>query len=193
MQQTNMVRMNPMEATTVRVIPPALVRLMFTMGNFSHRVPSLFGLVSGSHAVQLVDPISALMVPWGHLTQSQQHGEVVSFSVPGTHSVEQKDTGVDRVFQRKCDVLILSLGVLSLFQVPIVTFLRRASVAGERWTFMMLYEAEKGSPNLSTRTFPVKPSKLTLLRYFCRSRPLIGWWTEGQLPAFRRPCLSLQR
>ena len=63
MRQTNMVRMNPMEATTVRVIPPAVVRLMFTIGNFSHLVPSLFGLVSGSHAVQLLDPISALMVP----------------------------------------------------------------------------------------------------------------------------------
>ena len=109
--------------------------------------------------------------------------------MPGRHSVEQEDTEVDSVFQRKFDVFILSLGVLSLFQVPIVTFLRRVSVAGESWMFMILYKAEKGSSNLSNRTFPVKPSKLTLLRYFCRSRLLIVEW----LSSFRKPCSSVQR
>ena len=36
--------------------------VIFEMGSFSHLVPSLLDAVSGSHAVQPVDPISVLMV-----------------------------------------------------------------------------------------------------------------------------------
>ena len=60
MPQANVVRINPMEATTDKIIPAGM---MFNLGSFSHLVPSLFGFVSGSHALQLLDPNSALTDP----------------------------------------------------------------------------------------------------------------------------------
>ena len=63
MPQANMVRINPIEATTVVIIPAGIVGVMFNLGSFSHLVPSLFGFVSGSHALQLLDPKSALTDP----------------------------------------------------------------------------------------------------------------------------------
>ena len=59
--------------------------------------------------------------------QSQQYGEVISILVPGKHSDEQNDAGVDRFFQRKCNVFILSSGVMCLFHIPTSTFLRYVS------------------------------------------------------------------
>lgn len=161
-----------MEEIPARMIPTVVGSLMLTTGNFSHSVRSSFGFASDSHFVQLSDPFLALIVPCGHLMQSQQHGKVISFLVPGKHSDEQKDTGFENLFHRKSDVFSLSLGIAFLSQVPTCTFLRYLSVADERWKFKMLYDADKASPNLSNCTFPVKPSKLTFLRYFCRSCPL---------------------
>lgn len=39
----------------------------------------LFDFVTGSHLAQEEDPIAMLIVPCGHLIQSQQHGAVISF------------------------------------------------------------------------------------------------------------------
>ena len=63
MPQANVVRINPMEATTDKIIPAGMMGVMFNLGSFSHLVPSLFGFVSGSHALQLLDPKSALTDP----------------------------------------------------------------------------------------------------------------------------------
>ena len=41
----------------------------------------LFDFVTGSHLAQQEDPIFMLIVPCGHLIQSQQHGAVISFWV----------------------------------------------------------------------------------------------------------------
>ena len=60
MPQAKMVRINPMEATTVVINPAGIVGVMFSLGSFSHLLPSLLGFVSGSHALQLLDPNSAL-------------------------------------------------------------------------------------------------------------------------------------
>ena len=48
--------------TIIMVIPLAVLRVSY----LTHLVPSLLDAVSGSHAVQPVDPISVLTVPWGH-------------------------------------------------------------------------------------------------------------------------------
>lgn len=58
----------------------------------------LFDFVSGSHLAQQEDPIAMLIVPCGQLIQSQQHGAVISFWVPGEHFDERKDNGLLRVF-----------------------------------------------------------------------------------------------
>ena len=65
MPQTNNVRINPMEAINYYYGNPrgGFESVIFEMGCFSHLVPSLLDAVSGSHAVQPVDPISVLMVP----------------------------------------------------------------------------------------------------------------------------------
>ena len=86
--------------------------------------------------------------------------------MPGKHSDEKNDTGVDRFFQRKCNVFILSSGVMSLFRNPTLTFLRYVSLADELWKFLMMYEADERSATLSIRTFPVKPSKPTFVDIF---------------------------
>ena len=44
------------------VIPVAVLRVIFEIGSFAHLVPCLLDAVSGSHAVQPVDPITVLMV-----------------------------------------------------------------------------------------------------------------------------------
>ena len=72
------------------LIPVALVSVMLMTGNFSHLMRPLFGFVSVSHAMQLLDPSSVLIVPCGQSIQSQQHGVVIAFLVPGRHSEEQK-------------------------------------------------------------------------------------------------------
>lgn len=66
----------------------------------------LFDFVIGSHLAQQEDTIAMLIVPYGHLIQSQQHGAVISFWVPGEHFVEQKDTGLLRVFQSKLETFL---------------------------------------------------------------------------------------
>ena len=63
MPQANLVRITPMEATTVVIITAGIVGVMFNVGSFSHLVPSLFGFVPGSLALKLLDPNSALTDP----------------------------------------------------------------------------------------------------------------------------------
>ena len=116
-----------MIATIITLIPVADVIPMLMVGKCSHIVRSLFGFVSASHSLQLFDPISLLIVPCGHVIQSQQHGVLGAFIVPGRHSDAQKATGPDKLFtkglQRKLVVFILSLGLASLSQTPTRTFL----------------------------------------------------------------------
>ena len=57
MPQTNNVRIIPTEATNVIVIPVAVVKVILTIVNFSHQVCPSFDFVSGSHFVQVVDPM----------------------------------------------------------------------------------------------------------------------------------------
>ena len=49
-------RINPIEATTVIVIPVTVVKVMLTTGNPPHPACLLFDFVSGSLFVQVVDP-----------------------------------------------------------------------------------------------------------------------------------------
>ena len=49
-------RINPIEATTVIVIPVTVVKVMLTTGNFPYPALLLFDFVFGSHFVQVVDP-----------------------------------------------------------------------------------------------------------------------------------------
>ena len=189
MPQTSDVRIKPIEATTVIAIPEAVVYVMLATGSFSHILCFSFDFVSGSHFVQLVDPLFVLIVPCGHLIHSQQHGEVISLLVPGKHSDEQKDKGVEKFFHSNLDIFIFSFGVASLFQAPIQIFWRALPVVESSWKFMMSYEALKGSPNLSNRTLPVQPSKLIFLRYFFRSLPLTFGLIEGQVLLSPEPCM----
>lgn len=78
---------------------------------------------------------------------------MISILVPGKHSDEQNDTAVDRFLECKCNVFILSSGVMSLFHIPTSTFLRYVSLADEIWKFLMMYEA-------------VEPSKSTFVDIF---------------------------
>ena len=149
MPQTNNVRIIPTKATNVIVIPVAVVKVMLTIGNFSHPVCPSFDFVSGSQFVQVVDPMSVLMVPGRHFLHSQQHGSVISFLVPGKHSEEQNENGVERLFHCNPETFKLSLGVPSLSQTPIRIFLRAPSVVDLLRKFIMSYEADKGSPNMS--------------------------------------------
>ena len=66
----------------------------------------LFDCVIGSHLAQQEDPIAMLIVPCGHLIQSQQHGPVISFWIPGEHFDERKDSGLLRVFHRKLETFL---------------------------------------------------------------------------------------
>ena len=78
-----------------------------------------FDFVSGSHSMQRVDPILVLIVPCGHFMQSQQHGVVGAFIVPGKHLDSQKDSGVERKeFHRKPEASTWSFGVVSMSQTP---------------------------------------------------------------------------
>ena len=58
-------RINPIEAINYYYGSPrgGFESVICEMGSFSHLVPSLLDAVSGSHAVEPVDPISVLMVP----------------------------------------------------------------------------------------------------------------------------------
>ena len=154
MPQANVVRINPMEATTDKIIPAGMMGVMFNLGSFSHLVPSLFGFVSGSHALQLLDPNSALTDPWGHLINAiptTRLGDLLldawqAFNWTGRHRSGQ-------CFPTQIRCIYLEFRRAVLVPVPIVTFLRRVSVAGESLMFMILYKAEKGSSNLCWGTF----------------------------------------
>ena len=157
-------KIRPKLAKTVISIPLTLFSCMLIIGSSVHFVRSSFDLCLCEHSVQLKDPWPVLMLFWGHLMHSQQHGVVGDFLVPGGHSSTQTDLGTlpfKLAFHTTFDSNE-SCGFAFFLQEPIKTFLYRFPGRSPLRKFTMSYDAVCTSPDSSNCTRPVTPSKLTL-------------------------------